>query len=82
MVGSMNVTTRKLEVRGKERKTSQKGSEYIIVRFEDAETGESIELCDRDVERFDSYERGKQVKLELEIKTGKFTSITIVSIMK
>lgn len=64
------------EIRGKEKKTSAKGTEYIIVRTED-ERGVTNELCDRDMENFDHYKKGQQVIFDLHIESGKFTNVTI-----
>lgn len=66
----------KAEIRGKEKKTSKTGNEYIIVRAED-ERGISNELCDRNLDNFDFYQRGKQAIFYLHITTGKYTNIAV-----
>ena len=63
-------------VRGCEEKTSQKGTSYLIVRFED-EAGRPFAVCDKQVDRKALYKRNTEGDLEIEISTGKYTNITI-----
>lgn len=77
----MLVLAKNLEIRGVERKLSKKtDSEYLIVRIED-ETGKSYELMDRDIENQKYYKRGVQCDLELDLRIGKYTNITIVKMI-
>lgn len=71
------------EIRGKEKKVSKTGNEYIIVRTED-ERGVCNELCDRDLENYDSYKKGQTAIFYLHIESGKFTNVSIdkVEILK
>lgn len=76
----MIVTTEAMEIRGKEKKTSKAGNEYLIIRAED-ETGKVTELCDKDVSNFNAYKKGLECKLKLEIEIGKYTNISIVDVL-
>lgn len=64
------------EIRGKEKKVSKTGNEYIIVRTED-ERGVCNELCDRNLDNFEFYQKGKQAIFYLHITTGKFTNVAV-----
>lgn len=64
------------EIRGKEKKVSAKGNEYIVVRTED-ERGVCNELCDRDMENFDFYKKGQNAVFYLHIESGKYTNVNI-----
>lgn len=75
----MRVTTDKMEIRGKEVKTSKVGKEYIIVRAED-DAGKLYELCDHNSSRVDEYRKGRECRLQLDIEIGKYTNISIVGI--
>lgn len=75
----MRVITELMEIRGKERKISKADKEYLIVRAED-ETGRVYELCDRNANRFDTYKKGSEMRLILDIQMGKYTNIEIVGI--
>ena len=73
----MIVTAKDLEIRGKEKKISNKtNKEYLIVRVED-ETGISTELLDWNVENFDRYKRGTIANFELNLDIGKYINISI-----
>lgn len=73
----MIVTAKDLEIRGKEKKISNKTNrEYLIVRVED-ETGKSTELLDWNVENFDRYKRGANATFELNLDIGKYINISI-----
>lgn len=63
-------------VRGYEEKTSQKGTAYLIVRFED-QSGRPFSVCDRQTDRKTLYKRNTEGDLMLEISTGKYTNISI-----
>lgn len=64
------------EIRGKEKKVSAKGNEYIVVRTED-ERGVNNELCDRDMDNFDHYKKGQNAVFYLHIESGKYTNVNI-----
>ncbi len=73
----MIVTAKDLEIRGKEKKISNKtNKEYLIVRVED-ETGKSTELLDWNVENYDRYKRGTIATFELNLDIGKYINISI-----
>lgn len=73
----MIVTTNNLEIRGKERKISNKtGKEYLIVRAED-DTGKVIEFLDWNTENFDRYKKGITVNFKLNLDIGKYINISI-----
>ena len=76
----MIVTTETMEIRGKEKKTSKKDKEYIVVRAED-EAGKLYELCDKDISNFDAYKKGLECKMKLDIEIGKYTNISIVDVL-
>lgn len=69
-----------VEVRGREQGTNKKGEDYILVRVEDPETGEPMEIIDKDMSRLDTYKRGKMTNLTLNLKdSGKYgIKMTIV----
>ena len=70
----MIVTAKDLEIRGKEKKISNKtNKEYLIVRVED-ETGKSTELLDWNVENFDRYKRGTIIGKYINISIKDFTT--------
>lgn len=63
-------------VRGYEEKISQKGMNYLVVRFEDR-SGRPFSVCDRQVDRKALYTRNAEGDLEIEISSGKFFNINI-----
>lgn len=65
-----------LEIRGKEKKTSSKGNEYLIVRVED-ETGKLNELYDPNLDNFEYYEKGKIADFYIKLELGKYTNISV-----
>lgn len=74
----MEVVANNLEIRGVEVKTSSKtNNEYLIVRVED-ETGKAYELLDRDVENKECYKRGVQCDMTLDLRLGKYSSLSIL----
>lgn len=62
----MRALINNLEIRGRERKTSQKGNEYVIVRVED-ETGKPYELYDPSIDNFEFYKRGQEANFILDL---------------
>lgn len=73
----MIVIAKDLEIRGKEKKISNKTNrEYLIIRVED-ETGKSTELLDWNVENYDRYKRGTIANFELNLDIGKYINISI-----
>lgn len=70
-----------MEIRGKETKISKAGKEYIVVRAED-ETGLTYELCDKNIDNFERYKKGKACRLILDLTINKqFTNINIFKIL-
>ena len=67
----INVTLKNAEVRGVERKTSNKGNEYLVVRIDD-ERGERSELLDRDVDNEKYYKRGTFGDFLLHVSIAKY----------
>lgn len=65
-----------LEIRGKEKKTSQKGKDYVIVRVDDV-TGKLIELLDWNTDNYDKYNRGDKADFTLKLDIGKYINISI-----
>ena len=65
-----------LEIRGKEKKTSSKGNEYLIVRVED-ETGKLNELYDPNLDNFEYYEKGKIADFYIKLELGRYTNISV-----
>lgn len=62
-----------VEVRGKKKYTNKKGEESVILRVEDIETGEPFEFVDKELERFDEWQRGDEITLILDLQDrGKF----------
>ena len=72
----INVTLKNAEVRGVERKTSNKGNEYLIVRIDD-ERGERSELLDRDVDNEQYYKRGTFGDFLLHVSIAKYAKCEI-----
>lgn len=72
-------TIEAVEIRGKEKKTSKTGNDYLIVRAED-DTGKTYEIIDRDLSRMDEYRKGRQVRLTLYIDLGRYKNVEIVGI--
>lgn len=66
-----------LEIRGKEKKVSNKtGKEYLIVRVDD-ETGKTTELLDWNTENMEKYKKGLTADFELNLDIGKYINISI-----
>lgn len=72
----INVTLKNAEVRGVERKTSNKGNEYLVVRIDD-ERGERSELLDRDVDNEQYYKRGTFGDFLLHVSIAKYAKCEI-----
>ena len=74
----MIVKIEDVEIRGHEVKQSKKdGSDYLIVRFEDA-TGKSHNIVDRDMENRKFYNRGVQGYFYADLDIGpKWTHLTV-----
>lgn len=72
----INVTLKNAEVRGVERKTSNKGNEYLVVRIDD-ERGERSELLDRDVDNEKYYKRGTFGDFMLHITIAKYAKCEV-----
>ena len=70
------VTLKNAEVRGVERKTSNKGNEYLVVRIDD-ERGERSELLDRDVDNEQYYKRGTFGDFLLHVSIAKYAKCEI-----
>ncbi|MCM1263528.1 MAG: hypothetical protein NC313_12505 [Butyrivibrio sp.] len=73
----MIVIAKDLEIRGKEKKVSNKTNrEYLIVRVED-ETGKTTELLDWNTENYERYQKGLTANFELNLDIGKYINISI-----
>lgn len=73
----MIATVNSLEIRGKEKKVSNKTNrEYLIVRVED-ETGKTVELLDWNVQNFERYKKGIVADFILNLDIGKYINISI-----
>ena len=74
----MKIKAENIEIRGVEIRQSKKtANEYLIVRVED-ETGRSYELLDRDLENKYCYKRGIECYLTMDLRMGKYSSLTIL----
>lgn len=73
---NINVILKNAEVRGVERKTSNKGNEYLVVRIDD-ERGERSELLDRDVDNEKYYKRGTFGDFLLNVSIAKYAKCEI-----
>lgn len=74
----MKAKIENVDIRGCEQKTSKKGGEYLLVRFED-ETGKPYELVDKDIDRKDYYKRGTIGDLWIDIDQGRqYTNIRVI----
>lgn len=66
-----------LEIRGKEKKVSNKTNrEYLIVRVDD-EAGKNIELLDWNIENYERYKKGLVADFELNLDIGKYINISV-----
>lgn len=66
-----------LEIRGKEKKVSNKTQkEYLIVRVED-ETGKTTELLDWNIENMEKYKKGLTADFEINLDIGKYINISV-----
>lgn len=72
-----NAVINNVEVRGHEVKQNKQGEDYVLVRVED-ETGTSIELIDKDLDRTKYYKRGTLMDITVNVVASKFTTIRIV----
>lgn len=72
----MNLVAKNVEIRGKEKKLSQQGKEYLIVRVED-EAGRSSELYDPNVGNDGLYLKGTTGDFLLNVKIGKYSKVTV-----
>ena len=76
----MNLVAKNVEIRGKEKKVSQQGKEYLIVRVED-EAGRSSELYDPNVGNDTLYVKGTTGDFSLNVKIGKYSKVTVNNFM-
>lgn len=58
----MKIKINDLEIRGKEKKQSAKGNDYIIARLED-DTGQTYEFYDPNIDNFEYYKKGQIVEV-------------------
>lgn len=72
----MNLVAKNVEIRGKEKKLSQQGKEYLIVRVED-EAGRSSELYDPNIGNEGLYVKGTTGDFFLNVKIGKYSKVTV-----
>ena len=72
----MNLVAKNVEIRGKEKKVSQQGKEYLIVRVED-EAGRSSELYVPNVGNDGLYLKGTTGDFSLNVKIGKYSKVTV-----
>lgn len=62
----MKIKINDLEVRGKEKKQSSKGNDYIIARCED-ETGKLYEFYDPNLDNFEYYQKGQMIEMSADL---------------
>lgn len=74
----MKAVIHNANIRGREVKTNKQGGKYILVRYEEDETGKPQELVDKDMDRADCYKRDKLMDLYIDIDQGRFTNIRII----
>ena len=58
-------------IRGHEVKTGKNGNQYVLVRYEEGETGKPQEIVDRDVSRAEYYKRDKIMDILIDIDRGR-----------
>lgn len=56
-----------LEIRGKEKKVSKQGNEYVMVRCEDIETGRAFEIFEPNIDNYEYYKRGAVANFNFEL---------------
>lgn len=75
----MKAVINNAEIRGVERKVNKKGEYYLLVRYEEDETGNSITIVDKELSRQEYYKKGTIMNLYVNIDIGKqFTNIRII----
>lgn len=75
----MKAVINNAEIRGVERKVNKKGEYYLLVRYEEDETGNSITIVDKELNRQEYYKKGTIMNLYINIDIGKqFTNIRII----
>lgn len=66
-------------IRGVEKKSNQKGGQYLLVRYEEDGTGAPQTIVDKDLEREPYYKRDKIMDLTITIDEGKnYTTIRVI----
>lgn len=58
-------------IRGHEVKTGKTGNQYVLVRYEEGETGKPQEIVDRELSRADFYTRDKIMDIYIDIDKGR-----------
>jgi hypothetical protein len=76
----MNLKAENVEIRGKERKVSSQGKEYLIVRVED-EAGRSSELYDPNVGNEGLYVKGTTGTFALAVQIGKYSKVSVINFL-
>lgn len=76
----MNLKAENVEIRGKERKVSSQGKEYLIVRVED-EAGRSSELYDPNVANEGMYQKGTTGTFALNVQISKYSKVSVINFL-
>ena len=75
----MKALVKNVNIRGCEEKVNKRGEGYLLVRFEE-ESGAPQVLVDKDLERKQSYKRGQDMDLWIDISLGsKYVNVRIIS---
>lgn len=59
--------SQRLEIRGKEKKTSKYDNDYLMIRCENIETGKAYEIFDPNVDNYEYYKRGAEADFNFEL---------------
>lgn len=75
----MRATVLNANIRGHEVKENKNGGKYILVRYEEDETGAPCTVVDKNLDNAKYYKRDTNMNLILDIDIGKnFTNIRVI----
>lgn len=75
----MKAMIKNANIRGHEVKTNKNGGQYVLIRYEEDQTGAPETIVDNDLSRADFYTRDKIMDLYINIDQGRqFTTIRVI----
>lgn len=72
-----NAIVKNVEIRGCQKKKSQKGVDYLVILCDD-EQGNRSEFMDKDLEREPYYKRGAVGDFTLKLNIGKYANVEVI----